>query len=114
MRWMTTVRRRARSLLRGQRVDQELVEELQYHGDRLVEDNLAAGMTHKEAQDRARRELGPLGPAKDACRDQRRWHWLDAARQDLSFATRQLSRDPGFTAGVLLVLTLGIGVSHLF
>src|SRR3954469_21486720 len=37
--------------------------------------------------------------------------WLDAARQDLSYATRGLRRDPRFAAMVIATLSLGIGAN---
>src|SRR6478735_7149521 len=37
--------------------------------------------------------------------------WLDAARQDLTYAARGLRRDPRFAAMVIATLSLGIGAN---
>ena len=49
----------------------ELAEELQYHLDRQIEQNVAAGMTPGEAHRATRRALGALTQNQEACRDQR-------------------------------------------
>ena len=36
---------------------------------------------------------------------------LDVARQDMSYAIRGLRRHPGFTAVIVLTLSLGLGVN---
>lgn len=38
-------------------------------------------------------------------------HWLDSLRQDVVYAARSFRRVPGFTAGVILTLALGLGVN---
>src|SRR5215472_5494676 len=47
--WFYTIPLRLRSLLRRQRVEPELDEELQYHLQRKTEENLGAGMAAEEA-----------------------------------------------------------------
>ena len=58
-----------RALLRRRSADDELSEELRYHLDRETERNVAAGMTHADARDAARRALGNLTVAADESRD---------------------------------------------
>ncbi len=45
MRWIYKIPLRLRSLFRKTRVERELSEELRFHVNRLVEENLAQGMT---------------------------------------------------------------------
>ena len=45
---------------------------------------------------------------------QRGWPWLDALLQDLRFACRRVVRDRAFSATVVAVLAIGLGVGHLF
>ena len=45
------------------------------------------------------------------CRRSGQATWLDNLCQDLKFASRQLLRNPGFAAGAVLLLALGIGVN---
>ena len=46
--WMYTLPLRLRSLFRRERVEAELDEEMRYHLDRLIEANVAAGMSEEE------------------------------------------------------------------
>ena len=56
--WFYTVPLRLRSLFRRAQVEQELDEELQYHLERQIEENLAKGMTAEEARYAALRAMG--------------------------------------------------------
>jgi hypothetical protein len=69
MRWVKILRLRFRSLSRRAAVERELEEELRFHFDQQVEQNLAAGMDAVEARYAALRELGDMARHKDECRD---------------------------------------------
>jgi putative ABC transport system permease protein len=105
------VARRLRALLRRDDVELELDEELRYHLERQVEQNLAFGMDPEEARYAALREFGGLEPSKEACRDARRVRWVEDLAQDLRHGLRGLVRTPGFTLLVALTLALGIGAN---
>ena len=64
MRFLLQTRLRLRSLLRRQRAEAELDEELQYHLERQIEENLAAGMLPEEARYAALRSLRILSNGK--------------------------------------------------
>ena len=89
----------------------ELAEELQYHLDRQIEQNVAAGMTPGEAHRATRRALGALTQNQEACRDQRALGWIEDLARDLRYGARGLRRDRGFGAAALLMLALGIGAT---
>ena len=82
MRWIRTVRLRLRSLFRRTRVERELDDELGYHVERLTEDLVASGMSRTEARYAALREMGPLEPRREECRDARGITLIDSLRQD--------------------------------
>ena len=67
MRWTKLFSLCLRSLFRRNRVEQELDEELRYHFDRQVEDNLAAGMTQDDARASALRDMQGLERRKEEC-----------------------------------------------
>ena len=97
----------------GQR-DHRVREEMQQHLDLLADEHMRRGMSRAEAELAARRSFGGVDQVLATYRDQRGWPWLGRMVQDASFATRQLWRDGSFTASAVLVLGLGLGVSHLF
>jgi predicted permease len=100
-----------RSLFRTQRVERELDEELRFHFDQQVEENLAAGMPPREAELTARRMIGGMAQIQEECRDARRTAWITDFVRDLHYATRTLGRAPAFTFAVTLTLGLGIGAN---
>ena len=81
-----------------------------------MREELEAHVAMRAAHDRvdeaaARRRLGNLLHTRESMR--RVWigAWSDALRQDAHFTWRSWRRHPGFAAGAILVLALGLGAS---
>ena len=89
----------------------EVDEELQFHLEREVEANVAAGMSAAEAKRQAAMTFGSAQRAREECREQRPSFFLESLGRDLRFGLRGLWRNPGFTAMAVLTLGLAIGAN---
>lgn len=107
MRFGARVRLRLRSVFARTKVDQELDEELQYHLERQMQEDIAAGMSRNDT----RRALQGFQQRKEECRDMRQLNLIDNLAQDVRFAVRQLRKNPGFSSAAVLMLALGMCAS---
>jgi putative ABC transport system permease protein len=89
----------------------EIDEELQFHLEARIRDNLAAGMTAEEARRDALRRFGAAAAHRDTTRDADILVSLETFIQDVVFAYRSLTRRPALAGLALLTLALGIGVN---
>jgi predicted permease len=88
-----------------------LTEELHFHIEQNVEDLVRSGLSAEEARRRARMEFGSISPVKEECREARGLRGFDALERECRYAARQLRRNPGFAATVILTVALAVGAN---
>jgi len=101
----------ARNLLRRSCVERDLDDELRAFVDAAAEERREAGLDPAAARRAALVEFGSLDAVKEAVRDARAGAWLEGTLRDASLALRQLRRDPGLAAAVVLTLGLAVGAN---
>ena len=95
----------------------EMDDEIGFHLEMRVRDNLAAGMTPADARAEAERQFGDVNAVSREClsierkmtRRQERSEWLIALARDLRIAGRMLGRSPAYAVSGILTLALGVG-----
>ncbi len=102
MRWLEQVLSRRRRC-------KELSESIREHLEEKIEDLMEAGLSREEAASAARREFGNVTLIEERSREVWQWPRLESVLGDVKYAARQLRRNPGFTAMVVLTLALAVG-----
>src|SRR3954467_15579833 len=104
MSWATVLAARLRGLFEHKRLERELEEEVRFHLEMQIEDNLKAGMTPAEARHAALRSFGGVEPMKETYRDRSAFAVVETLAQDIRYAARNLCKSVGFTASSVVVL----------
>ena len=99
------------TLMRRERFEDSLDEEVRFHLDAYAEDLVRSGVPRREALRRARIHFGSVEGIKDDCRRARGLWLADELDRDLRFATRLLVKERWYTLGAAFVLALAIGVT---
>jgi putative ABC transport system permease protein len=111
MRWIDIVLLRLRGLLQHNRAETELDEELRFHLERQIEQNIARGLPPTEARYAAMREFGGVTQIQEQCRESRRVHRMENLIRDLRHGARSLLQSPLLLLTAALSLGLGIGAN---
>jgi predicted permease len=109
MRWFHRLAMRMRMLFGRDSQASRLDDELRFHLERQIAENLAAGMSAEEARAAALRAFGNPALLRDQTHATWAWEWLDSLRGDLRFAVRSLWRAQGFAIVAIGTFALGIG-----
>jgi predicted permease len=108
--WQQT-RSRLRALFQKERLDREMDEELRFHIEMQMKDNLEEGMASEQARQAAWQSFGGVEQVKEVCRDGRGIAWFETFWQDAKWGTRLFLKESGLTVAVTTILALGIGTN---
>jgi predicted permease len=111
MRWFERIQILIRMLFRRSAETARLNDELQFHLEQQVKENMGQGMQPGEARAAAVRSFGNPGVLRDQARATWSWNWFETFLRDVRYGARTLMRSPGFTLVSILVLVLGIGAT---
>jgi putative ABC transport system permease protein len=98
-------------LFRRNRAAAGLDDEIQYHLDRQIVENISTGMSADEARAAALRSFGNPALLRDETRATWSWNWLEAFWRDVRIGVRTLLRTPSFSLVAVGVMAVCIGAA---
>jgi putative ABC transport system permease protein len=109
MRWPAKILHWVCALFLRNRLDQELDDELRFHLEQQIAEEIAAGMTPEGARTAALRKMGGVEQFKEECRDSRGVRLIQDLIQDARYGLRMIARAPVLSVVIVAILAVGIG-----
>jgi predicted permease len=107
--WLTFLKPRLEALSRKKHFEKEMDEELRFHLESMIQNNIQSGMTRDDARHAALLSFGGMDQIKESCRDTRWTRWLDQLWHDLRYVLRIMLRNPlsSIITVILIATTIG-------
>jgi predicted permease len=102
---------RLRDCFRRRSLEKELSQDIELHLEELERKYLDRGCSPEEARLAARRDFGNVTRVREDFHEQAGFPFFESLLRDLSLAFRGLSKRPVFSIGVLLILSIGLGIT---
>jgi predicted permease len=100
-----------RNLVRKQKIERQLSDELAANLDLLIEEKVRAGMSLGAARREALLEFGGVEQVKEQVRRVRSGYYIESFARDFRYAARSLFRTPGFSIVALFTLAISGGAA---
>ncbi len=111
MRWIERLRMAMLMLFRRKSEAARLNQELEFHLEQQIAENMGRGMEPDQARFAALKLFGNPTLLREEAQMSWSWNWLESIWRDVRYGARTLSRAPGFSLTAIVVMALGIGAT---